>query len=216
MLMPSSFAIRSSVLVALVSFNLLPYGRVHGAEPVAAEPVVVEEAKDALPTPTCLEDLAKLSWAELEQLYRAAEPGNVPTGYYRGLGLFCRSAPFGKLRYDIAKTVWKGKHFSDCGDRLVNQFAGFRGIQAKVYPGVSWLDGRPCTVMDYQQTSFVWRTMYDEVREISPGLYLGISYQRRCPCPKFDTFFALQVSCKAKGKIHFRSNTCSAKCCTSE
>ncbi len=49
-------------------------------------------------------------------------------------------------------------------------------IIAKVYKGESWLDGKECIVLDYSDTSLVAQWIRDEIREISPGLYLGKVY----------------------------------------
>jgi hypothetical protein len=133
-----------------------------------------------------------MSWPELEQLYRQAEPGTVPEGYARGRAIYCPDAALSGARNRMTRVLWHGKHFqADC--TLVNQWLGLRAIRAQVYPGPSWLDGRPSTIMDYQETSWVWRDVRDEMREVAPGLFLGIMYRRR-PCgPRVQTFFALEL-----------------------
>ena len=76
---------------------------------------------------------------------------------------------------------------------LVNQWCGFRAIKARVYYGPSWLDGQTSIIMDYQETSKVWADVRDEVREVAPGLYLGLMYHRK-PCePQFKLYFALET-----------------------
>jgi hypothetical protein len=45
-----------------------------------------------------------------------------------------------------------------------------------VYTADSWLDGRPALVFDYSR-SRLWPNVRDEVREVAPGLYLGIMYR---------------------------------------
>jgi len=53
---------------------------------------------------------------------------------------------------------------------------GHRAIVAQVYKGQSWFDGKECIVLDYSQTSFVAQKIRDEIREVSPGVYLGLVY----------------------------------------
>ncbi len=92
--------------------------------------------------------------------------------------------------------VWKGKWFDECDGTLLNEWCfGVKRVQAKVGYGDSWLDGRPAIIMDYSETSTVWRGVRDELRQVGPGLYLGLMYESQCPCPKFKMFFALETSC---------------------
>ena len=69
--------------------------------------------------------------------------------------------------------------------------------------GPSWLDGKPSLIMDYCGTSHVWRDVRDEVREVAPGLFVGVMF-RRDPCgPKFEMFFVLEAaSCGKCGSAH--------------
>jgi hypothetical protein len=53
---------------------------------------------------------------------------------------------------------------------------GLNAIIAKVYKGPSLLDGKECIVLDYSETSLVAHWVRDEIRLISPGLYLGKVY----------------------------------------
>src|SRR2546421_327244 len=62
-----------------------------------------------------------------------------------------------------------------------------------VYHDTSWYDGRPALILDYADTSLVYKKYRDEIREVAPGLYLGLMYKRRCPQPKFKMYFALQA-----------------------
>ncbi|NEO63980.1 MAG: hypothetical protein F6J98_27560, partial [Moorea sp. SIO4G2] len=49
-------------------------------------------------------------------------------------------------------------------------------IKAKVDPGESWFTQGEATILDYSKTSFVAQKIRDEIREVSPGLYLGQAY----------------------------------------
>lgn len=141
----------------------------------------------------CLDQLAGMSWCELEALYRQACPGNVPCGFVHGRAIYCPCKKGSKRKAKIAKFVWKGKIF-ECGS-MINQWRGIRAIRANVYEAESWLDGKPSIILDYSCTSKVWQDVRDEIREICPGVWLGVMYLRSCP-DKIDTFFALEAPCK--------------------
>jgi hypothetical protein len=142
--------------------------------------------------PQSLEQVARMSWPELERLYRECGPGTIPVGYARGLPIYCPDAPHAGARSKVTHLLWHGKHFSACDGTLVNQWCGFKAIRARVCYGTSWLDGAPSVIMDYGETSRVWADVRDEIREVAPGLYLGAMFLRRDPQPKFKMFFALE------------------------
>jgi hypothetical protein len=139
-----------------------------------------------------------MSRCELEQLYLQAEPGPVPTGYARGKALRWAGHRWAASASRLTGLLWHGKWFDDGDCTLLNEWCfGVKAIRAQVYCGPSWLDGRPAIIMDYSDTSTVWRDVRDELRQVGPGLYLGVMYQRKCPCPKFKMFFALELeSCQ--------------------
>jgi hypothetical protein len=139
-----------------------------------------------------LEQLAQMSWPDLECLYRASGPGTIPVGYARGRPIYCPDAPLAAARSKVTRLLWHGKHFSACDGTLVNQWCGFKAIRARVSYGDSWLDGAAAIVMDYGGTSRLWADVRDEVREVAPGLYLGAMFLRRDPQPQFKMFFALE------------------------
>lgn len=144
--------------------------------------------------PLTLDRLACMSWDDLEQLYRQSEAGTVWNGYACGRAIYCPDQHFAGLRSKVTRLLWHGKiyHAEDC--TLINQWCGFRAIRAKVYYGPSWLDGKPSIIMDYSETSHVWADVRDEVREVAPGLFLGVMYLRKCP-PHLKMYFALEAAC---------------------
>ncbi|MGL4463954.1 MAG: hypothetical protein ACRC1K_17505 [Planctomycetia bacterium] len=164
----------------------------------AGEPAVVVEPAGCETCRPCvtLESLTKMSCCELENFYRTLSPGATPIGCYRGRPILCGGSTKDRVRMKLIGAAWKGKCFSADGTCLVNQWAGFKAIRAAVHPGTSWFDGGPVLEMDYQHTSTVWKDTRDELREVSPGLYLGRAYKRQCPCPEFSMFFALQAECR--------------------
>ena len=49
-----------------------------------------------------------------------------------------------------------------------------RQIVAQLEVADSWVDDRPCVVLDYSYTSNVAKMVRDEIRLVAPGLYLGV------------------------------------------
>jgi hypothetical protein len=135
-----------------------------------------------------------MTCCELELLYRQAEPGRLLDGYAPGEAIYCEGTPLAGLRSRATRLLWRGKHIEGAGCMLVNQWCGFRAIRARIYCGTSWLDGNPALIMDYRGTSRVWADVRDEVREVAPGLFLGIMFREDAPQPKRKMFFVLQSS----------------------
>jgi hypothetical protein len=88
--------------------------------------------------------------------------------------------------------VWQGKVFGPCPDAAVNRFFGARMIHARVGYGPSWRDGQPALILDYQDTSWVYARNRDEIRQVAPGVYLGLMYARAEPAPRFKMYFVLE------------------------
>jgi hypothetical protein len=76
---------------------------------------------------------------------------------------------------------------------MINRVLGLHAVKARVFVGTSWLDGRPSLIMDYCGTSRLFPNVRDEMREIEPGLYVGLTYLRRADGPKLATFFAIDA-----------------------
>ena len=121
-----------------------------------------------------------LSRDELDQVYREAEAGAIPSGDTRGTAIIAGSllakgyAAFARL------FGWQGKIFdmfaADCDKGLlINKITPFSlsFVVAKVYRDASWMDGKETIVIDYSATSFFAKKIRDEIREVEPGIYLG-------------------------------------------
>lgn len=130
--------------------------------------------------PTVREWLSK-SREELDAIFSACtSSGAMPTGDMRGTAILAGS-PFSKVVATIARLfAWQGKVFdifaSDgTAGVLINKVTIFSlsFVVAKVYRGTSWLDGKPVIVIDYSTTSFFFKRVRDEIREIEPNVYLG-------------------------------------------
>lgn len=151
-------------------------------------------AQDSSP-PLSWERLACMGWGELQSLYRDAQPGSLPAGFVRGRSLFNPCEKLAGSRTKVANCLWRGKHFCPEDCTLVNQWLGVRAIRAHTYAGESWHDGKPALILDYADSSFVWRKARDEMREVAPGLYVGMMHIRDCPQPRIKTMFILQATC---------------------
>jgi hypothetical protein len=158
------------------------------------ETVAERPARAAYPA-LSLERLACMSWGDLEQLYRQASPGTIPAGYARGRAIYCPCDLLTPARSKMTKAMWHGKHFCPADGTLVNQWGlGLQAVRARVGYGVGWLDGQPSIVMDYRGMSHVWSDVRDEIREVAPGLYLGVMYRCKGGQPRMKMFFALELS----------------------
>ncbi len=129
--------------------------------------------------PYDVQRLLKMSQAQLDELFTSSEPGDIPDGEATGTAIVAPGTTFSP---DIAKFInlfaWQGKVFDAKNGVLRNKILplGLNAIIAKVYKAQSWLDGEECIVLDYSETSLVAHWIRDEIREISPGVYLGKVY----------------------------------------
>jgi hypothetical protein len=131
-------------------------------------------------------DLTTMQASNLDDLFGAAPAGAIPTGIGRGQALIATgSFACRPLVAFVRLLAWRGKEFDDEGRTLLNLIGpvGNRAIKAEVYPDVSRLDGRPCIVLDYSKSSRVAGWVRDEIREVAPGLYLGVVYVRSRRAP---------------------------------
>jgi hypothetical protein len=155
-------------------------------EPARTAPTV---AADCL----TLDQLVHMSREELEALYCQSEPAPVLDGYYCGRAIRGAGGRCAVAMSKATGVLWKGKLFCAADCSIVNRWClGLKAIEAQVYRGDSWLDGKPSLIMDYRQTSKVWGDVRDELRQVGPCLYLGIMYHDKKCDPKFAMFFALE------------------------
>lgn len=138
-------------------------------------------------------DLVNLSGPELEALYRGGAAVGLPAGRLKGTALPARGGRAGGVVSTGARLVWQGKIINPSGDSATNRFFGVPMIRGQLYQGESWLDGAPALILDYAETSRVYASNRDEIRQIAPGLYLGLMYGRTQPQPTLRLYFALEV-----------------------
>ena len=157
-----------------------------------------------------LDSLARLSLVELDALYRAASaPTSLRTadGALRGRMLAVRGMPdaiAAPLRRWAASRsfLWEGKTFQAESD---TQGLGWNRVfvpgllgRQRLFPfatsfGASAIDGGRTLVLDYEQPEnppFI-RRVHDEIREVSPGLFLGPAMWKRGGDRALVLWFAL-------------------------
>ena len=129
---------------------------------------------------TQIKDWLTQSRDQLDQIYREAKPGQIPQGDTQGTAIWAGGVMPEQFAGLARRLAWQGKVFDlfapdfDQGV-LVNKVGPFGSpsIVAKVYRDQSWLDDKDTIVIDYGRTSWLARPIRDEIREVSPGVYLG-------------------------------------------
>lgn len=176
---------------------------------MSAAAVSQPTASPSFPTSvSSLDALAAMSFSELERLYRdapapiALELHGRPLG--RMLAVRFTRALSGPLKRFAASSgfPWAGKTFareSETQGRGINRIRlGGRhqlfGFITRVQD--SAVDGRPCIALDYEQSQnpgFI-QAIHDEIREVSPGLWLGPAMWKTDSGPRTVLWFALNFN----------------------
>jgi len=123
--------------------------------------------------------LLVLSQKELDDLFSKSPAGDIPNGDAHGTAII---APGTVYSQEIASLInifaWQGKTFDAAHGTLTNRILAFglNAIVAQVYKSASWFDNKECIVLDYSKTSLLAKHIRDEIRQISPGVYLGLVY----------------------------------------
>jgi hypothetical protein len=128
------------------------------------------------------DQLLQMSQAELDELFRKSPAGKLPRGEARGTAIIDPGTELSDIAAKLIHLLaWQGKVFDPDRGELRNEIlpSGIKAVRAKVYRDTSWLDGKECIVLDYSQTSLIAHWIRDEIREVAPGLYLGIVYWDR-------------------------------------
>lgn len=118
-----------------------------------------------------------MSPERLDEVFRNSGPGEIPQGRGQGTIIWVPGTEVAKPASKVlGRIFWQGKFFNPSTQDLQNEIFpfGVRAIRAEVYTAESWLDDRPCIVLDYSKTSLVAGWIRDEIREVAPGLYLGL------------------------------------------
>lgn len=119
---------------------------------------------------------------QLGELFRAGSAATIPDGRSRGTVLLGTGGLQARLVAAVSYALlWRGKVVNARKGRLKNLISALsiQAISAAVYQQDSWYDGKPCIVLDYSKTSIVAHKVRDEIREIAPGVYLGLVFWGR-------------------------------------
>jgi hypothetical protein len=139
-----------------------------------------------------LDQLLQVSPAGLDAIYRQGMATAIPEGRIRGTAILSPGTRRTRALSRGARFMWQGKVFEPGQTSAVNRFFGVRVVRGQVYQGPSWLDGQPSLVLDYSQTSRVYANNRDEIRQVAPGLFLGLMYDRTTAPPGLVMYFALE------------------------
>jgi hypothetical protein len=125
-----------------------------------------------------MEALLRLSGRELDDLFRRSDAGARPDGRAEGLFLLAPGTPGAPVLAGLLGLAWRGKNFDAGSGTMVNRVLpiGIEAVKARVREEPSRLDSKPCHVLDYSRTSLIAGGVRDEIREVAPGLYLGLVY----------------------------------------
>jgi hypothetical protein len=133
-----------------------------------------------------------MSGPELEALYRQGSVVGIPPGRVRGTAILAPGARRNAVMAAGTRLVWQGKVFEAGNVTAVNRFFGLPVVRAQVYQGPSWHDGAAALVLDYSRTSRVYARYRDEIRQVAPGLFLGLMYDATTNPPDLRMYFVLE------------------------
>jgi hypothetical protein len=175
------------------------------------QPTSQEVRPDACgPVRPGFESLVGLPSRELEQLFRSVrwDKSVQLEGHPRGRMLAVPGLDSGLLGKVLASyaagplMIWEGKSFrrvlgSDQGEGSNRVWLGRRGTAFgfRTYVTASVVDGQPALAIDYDLAGNpgLVRKVYDELRPVQPGLFLGRGMQRTAQGHKLLVWFALDA-----------------------
>ena len=137
--------------------------------------------------------LLAMSQKELDDLFSSSPAGDIPNGEAQGTAII---APGTILSAETASLInvfgWQGKTFDAEHGTLTNRILAFglNAIVAQVYKGKSWFDNKECIVLDYSKTSLLAKHIRDEIRQVGPGMYLGLVFWDQARTIHFALQFA--------------------------
>jgi hypothetical protein len=161
-------------------------------------PTTIAEPRPSAARRMGLDGLMAFTYSELLAMYRVAlAPASLRAadGVLVGRMLAWNGAGRGRLARALRgfalspSFVWEGKTFAAHDDHAGEGYnrVHLRGVlgHQHVFPfasrfGASLLDGRRTIVIDYDRDDNPWwmRRIHDEIREVEPGLFLGLDLWR--------------------------------------
>ena len=142
--------------------------------------------------PQAPRELVRTDRDTLDALFASGSVGEIPTGFLPG-----RVIPEPDTRRPIAKSrrislLWQGKVFHGDGTAH-NRVFGLTAVPMTVYHGDSWHDGGPAIIVDYANSWRMFRNVRDEIREVSPGVYLGRTFVTKDSVARQTNMFVLSA-----------------------
>ncbi|MFD1210954.1 hypothetical protein ACFQ36_02720 [Arthrobacter sp. GCM10027362] len=148
--------------------------------------------KETAPS-TAVDRLLHTPGPELDALFRRSPSGRIPVGDGAGTVIFAPNSPVATTAARLVRLLaWQGKVFGPGTGSLRNKMGplGTEAVPARVYYGTSRLDAGPAIILDYSRSALVARRIRDEIREVAPGVFLGIAYWNRHKVLRFVLEFA--------------------------
>jgi hypothetical protein len=139
-----------------------------------------------------LDDFAACSPDQLEMLFAQGNATAIPTGKVRAIPLVNPGKPQARVASRAGRVVFSGKIIADDASQATNVFFGIPMVRGVFRVGPSVRDGRPAIILDYTGTSILYRNARDEIREISPGLFLGYVMDVRDSSSRARRWFAFE------------------------
>ncbi|MFY9487810.1 MAG: hypothetical protein WAP35_03815 [Solirubrobacterales bacterium] len=145
--------------------------------------------------PISQQSLLAMSQKQLDDLFTKSPCGEIPVGESDGMVVLAAGSGISKQVAELARIAWRGKVFNPAGRDLKNRILPIeiRALRAKVYMGTSRFDGKPVIVLDYKRSSPLTHWIRDEIREVAPGLYLGVVYWSGRKTIDFSLYFPKQA-----------------------
>ena len=161
--MRPSFGLQSSFCVRLLAI-------------VAA--VLCLTSKSFAAPPQAVRELVRSDSEQLDALFAAGTVNDLPTGFLPGRVIVDPGSRRTAAKSRRMSLLWQGKVFHGDGTAH-NRVFGVTAVPMTVYPGESWHDGAPAIIVDYSNSWRIFRNVRDEIREVSPGLYLGRTFVQK-------------------------------------
>jgi hypothetical protein len=146
----------------------------------------------AAPPTDAMGELVRSDQATLDALFAGGTVGELPTGFLPGRVIKDPGSRHTERASRRLHAVWQGKVFHGDGTAH-NRVFGLTAVPMRYYYGESWRDGGPAIVIDYTP-SRLFKGTRDEMREVAPGLFLGLTYVQKRNGPEVAMMFTLQDS----------------------
>jgi hypothetical protein len=141
----------------------------------------------------CPEQLLRMDECQLIDVYKCGSVSPVPCGKTPGIVIYKPGSAITVPLSNLMKYTgsWQGKYITS--DTMYNRQFCVPTMKGKIGMAESWIDGKPTLVFDYQDSSLICHKYRDEVREVSPCVYLGAMHRRGKDSVCIATWFVLDA-----------------------